>query len=253
MRNVILFARVLLRTLPTFAQIPVPDPASIGHTTGRFHMCPPIGDARLDGGSDDPYLNALRNRDKPPNDGAYITITIKDLIADKPAGAMAAGKKRRDQWTREQRESIEAQEKQAIEVVGYLALPPKKEDKESYNCHSTIRVGYRLWLVETEDLAPTKTMVVEISPRMLDKHPNWPKIMAKVAQNEYVILRVRGWRTWNQEHSEELGQTRGTLWEISPIISIDTQEEDYWFPIDELENDTTRPADLTSNLSPGRR
>jgi hypothetical protein len=51
--------------------------------------------------------------------------------------------------------------------------------------------------------------------------------MAK--QNQRV--RISGWLLFDQEHPEQLGKTRATLWEIHPIIKIETQQNGNWTTI----------------------
>jgi hypothetical protein len=86
-------------------------------------------------------------------------------------------------------------------------------------------------------------MVVELSPRLLDAHPNWPKLASK-AWRDGTLVRIRGWRMWDQEHPEQLHNrtdkkrklhhaTRATLWEIHPIHEIDVQDaQGNWVPIE---------------------
>jgi hypothetical protein len=239
-----MFRRALAILLPAFAlaasvfAAQVPNPASIGHTKGDFGTCPAIGDAQLatpddpNPGRSDPYLNALKNRDKAPAEADYIHRRISTLLNDQPAGAIAAGSKRRNKWTAAQRASVDTKEKEAIELVGFLAKPPKKEGVESCNCHDENHVDYHLWLVVSEDDARDVAVVVEISPRELADHPRWVQL-TRDAANDRTLLRVRGWRTWDQEHPDQLGHTRGTLWEIHPIHEIDVEDENGdWVPID---------------------
>ena len=233
--SVLLLGFVL--AVPVYAA-QVPDPASVGHTKGLFGTCPAIGDARLATANNptpshsDPYLNALKNRDEAPAEGDYIHRRISTLLNDEPARAIAAGSKRRNQWTAAQRASVDTKEKEAIELIGFLARTPKKEGPESCNCHHPNNVDYHLWLVANEDDARDVAVVVEISPRELADHPRWVELTTDAA-NDRMLIRVRGWRTWDQEHPDQLGHTRGTLWEIHPIHEIDVEDENGdWVPID---------------------
>ena len=198
------------------------------HSTGDFHGCPPNGDATATSPSD-PDLNALKNRDVPPN--SYITKKITAIINDVPA-ASDAGKKRRDRWTTAQRNSVATKESTGIQVVGFLA-GVKKEGPESCNCHDPNRVDYHMWIVPGAGQKRSQSVVVEISPRLLEAHPGWPNL-AKQAKTNGTLVRIRGWRTWDQEHPEQLGKTRATLWEIHPIHEIDVQNSGgNWVPIDQ--------------------
>ncbi|HEX3068509.1 MAG TPA: hypothetical protein VHX14_08025 [Thermoanaerobaculia bacterium] len=216
------------------------DPALIGHTTGTFgvEQCPPTGDANATS-APDPYLNALKNRDIAP--GSYTHITVTKIIADVPAARMAKHD-RRDRWTEAQRESLRKKEETGIEVIGYLA-GVNLEDPESCNCKNPIHRDHHMWLVPAAGNKQAKSMVVELSPRLLDAHPNWPKLASK-AWHDGTLVRIRGWRMWDQEHPEQLHNrtdksgklhhaTRATLWEIHPIHEIEVQDaNDQWVPIE---------------------
>jgi hypothetical protein len=63
--------------------------------------------------------------------------------------------------------------------------------------------------------------VVEVSPRLVPVHPLWRlEKLNELVQNQLPV-RISGWRMWDQEHPEQIGQTRGTLWEIHPIHRIE--------------------------------
>ena len=66
-------------------------------------------------------------------------------------------------------------------------------------------------------------MVVELSPRLLDAHPKWPALANAAFQNGLQV-RISGWRTWDQEHPDQIGGTRATLWEIHPVLRIEVQD-----------------------------
>jgi hypothetical protein len=220
------------------------DPALIGHTTGTFGVerCPPTGDATATS-APDPYLNALKNRDIGPD--SFTHMTVRKIAADVPL-ARTAIHDRRDRWTEAQRESLHKKEEDGIEVIGYLA-GVTHEDKESCNCSDLIHRDFHMWLVPAAGNKQARSMVVELSPRLLDAHPNWPALAHK-AWRDGTLVRIRGWRMWDQEHPEQLHNrtdksgklhhaTRATLWEIHPIHEIDVQDaQDKWVPIESVSN-----------------
>src|SRR5436190_1876801 len=118
--------------------------------------------------------------------------------------------------------------------------------EESRNCHDAAHVDYHLWLVQSPGQKRSKSMVIEISPRMLDDHPDWPTL-ATTAWHKGHHVRISGWRTWDQEHHEQLTDrtnhngtvthaSRATLWEIHPIHRIEVQAEDgSWVDIEEID------------------
>ncbi|HEX7677057.1 MAG TPA: hypothetical protein VF713_02960 [Thermoanaerobaculia bacterium] len=216
------------------------DPSLIGHTSGLFgaERCPPTGKTI---GSDisDPYLNALKNRDMAPD--SYKHTTIAAILADVPA-ASEAGKRRRDKWTDTQRKSLVKKETTGIEVIGYLA-GVALQDPESCNCGDPVHRDYHMWVVAHTQDKQAKAVVVELTPRLMESHPNWHKLASK-AWHGGDLVRIRGWLTWDQEHPELLHSrttkkgkllhaTRGTLWEVHPVLEIDVKDaKGKWVAID---------------------
>jgi len=199
-------------------------------STGPFHRCSPRGK----GG--DATLNERKNRDIPPR--SYKTLKVSEIIDDVPA-ARDAGKSDRERWTDEQRTSIESQERSGIRVVGYLA-GIEKEKGEACNCGSKEFVDYHMWLVEKPRQKRSGSMVIELSPRLLDAHPSWPE-RAKRAWTNGAHLRISGWRTWDQEHPEQLHAngkrhaTRKTMWEIHPVHAIEIKVGSRWKNIEDVD------------------
>ena len=216
-------------------------PSLVKHTTGFFgpEHCGPAGDA-TDTSRADPYLNALKNRDVAPD--SYVHTTVAAIVADKPA-ALSEGPIRRDKWKDSKHaEALVPKEAKGIEVIGYLAGDANLEDHESCNCSDPTHRDYHMWLVANPGEKQAKSMVVEISPRLLKDHPDWPKLSSK-AHKDGTQVRIRGWRTFDEEHPDQLRNrknhagkilhaTRATLWEIHPILEIDVKQGGKWVPID---------------------
>jgi hypothetical protein len=215
-------------------------PSLIGHTTGFFgtEHCGPKGDA-TDSSRADPYLNALKNRDVAPD--SYTHTTVAAVVADTP-DALEEGPIRRDKWKKvKNAQALVPKEAKGIEVIGYLAgVTPEKE--ESCNCADPNHKDHHMWLVANPGEKQAKSMVVEISPRLLKDHGDWPKLASK-AHRDGTQVRIRGWRTFDEEHPEQLHNrknhagkilhaTRATLWEIHPILEIDVKQGGKWVPID---------------------
>ena len=188
-------------------------------STGTFYDCPPIGKGS------DPYLNSLKNRDKPP---ATVTVyTVTRLLTVLPK-TLPNRKIPRSKWTAAERDLAAKWEPLAVTVEGYL-LHVVQEGSEACNCGSTQYVDHHLWLAATPTSSRTKAMVVEVSPRAWSTHPSW----SKNATFQNVItgkakVRVTGWLTFDQEHKEQLGKTRQTLWEVHPVHVIQVQRGNQW-------------------------
>ena len=47
-----------------------------------------------------------------------------------------------------------------------------------------------------------------------------------------VPVRVSGWLYFDPNHTQEIGRTRATLWEISPVMQIEVFQDGRWNPLD---------------------
>ena len=47
-----------------------------------------------------------------------------------------------------------------------------------------------------------------------------------------VLVRVSGWLYFNPESPQEIGRTRATLWEITPVMQIEVFQDGRWNPLD---------------------
>jgi hypothetical protein len=188
-------------------------------STGKFHGCPSIGKGS------DPYLNSLKNRDEASTTATLYSVTR--LLAVLPK-TLPNQKIPRTKWSSTQRDLAAKWERRAVMVEGYL-LRVVQEGSEACNCGSTQYVDHHLWLASTPGSPRTKAMVVEVSPRAWPIHPSWSKnaTFQKViiAKNK---VRVTGWLTFDQEHKEQLGKTRQTLWEVHPIHQIQVLRGNQW-------------------------
>jgi hypothetical protein len=138
------------------------DPAQFSR--GDFQGCPPKGDGS------DPYLNTLKNRDKPPT-GTVALYTVDSLYKATPA--LPTQKVFRTKWTPAQQALAAQWECKAVMVEGYLIHVPVREGPEHCNCSSQQYEDHHMWLAQTPSSPRSKAMVVEISPRGWLCHPNW--------------------------------------------------------------------------------
>ena len=188
-------------------------------STGNFHTCLPTGQGS------DPYLNSLKNRDKPPTTARLYTVNR--LYEKTPT--LPKKKVHRSKWTPQQQDLAARWERPAVMVEGYLVFDAVKEGEEACNCGSTKYVDHHLWLASTPSATRAKAMVVEVSPREWANHQGWNKaetFRRLIRAKEKV--RVIGWLTWDQEHAAHLGKYRRTLWEVHPIHQIQVQRGNQW-------------------------
>ena len=190
-------------------------------STGKFHTCPPEGRARRF----DPYLDALKNRDIPPRTARRYTVP--QLLSTLPTG-LPTSKLNRSRWSNTNKDTAARWERHGVTVEGYL-LGVTKEREEACNCGSTTYVDHHLWLAATPSASKASSMVVEVSPRSWPTHPTWSAARTfRPIINAKARVRVTGWLMWDQEHKEQLRNTRRTLWEVHPIHSIKVLRGNQW-------------------------
>jgi hypothetical protein len=132
------------------------------------------------------------------------------------------------------RAAIGRDEGEGLEIEGYLA-GAKEEGRESPNCHAEradLR-DFHIWLVAAPTDDRTRAIVVEATPRMRAQRPGWRLDTFRRISTQKKRVRVRGFSMFDPEHPDQLGKTRGTLWEIHPILHVDVLENGAWTSIDE--------------------
>jgi hypothetical protein len=189
--------------------------------TVTFQGCPPTGD----GG--DTLLNTLKNRIDDGENGAYHDVALDTLI--NLSYPQDIGRTMRKNWSESETAEVDQYEGIAVRTVGYI-VGVKHEGTESTNCHSLDYRDHHVWLAPNQGDPKAKALVVEVTPRVRDERPGWSSSALSSLTGQQV--RISGWLLMDQEHPEQLGQTRATLWEIHPIIHIEVNEGGSWQSID---------------------
>ena len=189
-----------------------------------YKGCPPEGD----GG--DPELNRLKNR----ADSAAWTPATTDAVLALP-WPRGVERRRRAEWSRSDATTVAANEGTPIAIEGYLA-GGKQEGPESPNCHGADADfrDWHLWLSATPGRDRTRSIVVETTPVVRAAHPEWTLDAIRALARDSTRVRVSGWLMLDPEHPDQVGRTRGTLWEIHPILKIEAQRGGGggWVPLD---------------------
>ena len=195
------FPLLLIVAFSTFASL---GGSSFGQD---FHGCP------VEGRGGDTALNRLKNRTEIP--ASFGSVDFEELAdLEVPEGV---GKKPRAHWSGATLASVERQEKRAVEVVGYL-LRVKLEGREATNCGSDTLGDrdFHLWLANSPDDDRSDAVVVEVTPRVRAQHPSWSLTNLNRFVRQRSRVRISGWLMLDQDHPEQVGKTRVTLWEIHP-------------------------------------
>jgi len=197
------------------ANAPKPQPVA-----DYFHGCPPSGD----GG--DPVLNTLKNRTdeaswQPTTVASVLSLTWPSAIEQQP----------RSKWSAADRRVIAQHEGAPLQMEGYL-VDVKKMSPESCNCHSVDYVDFHVWLVDDPNKTRAQSVVIEVTPRVVGYHSAWTLTNLRSIVRNKTRVRISGWLMMDPEHPDQIGKTRGTIWEIHPIMQIETQKSGVWTPLD---------------------
>ncbi len=140
-------------------------------------------------------------------------------------------RKTRANWSAADAAQIARYEGTPVQVEGYLA-GAKQQGPESCNCHATDDVDNHLWVVNSPSQDRAHSLVAEITPRMRALHPGWAFDRVRPLVDGQTRVRISGWLMLDQEHPDQVGQTRGTIWEIHPIIDFAVQRNGQWISLD---------------------
>ncbi|MGB7922480.1 MAG: hypothetical protein WCF57_04490 [Pyrinomonadaceae bacterium] len=189
-----------------------------------FKGCPPEGD----GG--DPALNRLKNR---IDEGNYVPVSF-DAIAQLqwPEGVE---RRRRSKWSASDAQAVARYEGIPVVVEGYLAAS-KLEGPESPNCHGADNEfrDFHIWVTKNAEDDRKGSIVVETTPPVRANHPNWrTDLLGQIARKDQRV-RISGWLMLDPEHPDQVGKTRGTIWEVHPVMKIEVLDGDRWTNIDAM-------------------
>ena len=202
-------------------RIPAPARRSIPESPG-FEGCPGDGD----GG--DRELNRLKNR---VDTAAWVPTPFTSLLElGWPAGVV---RRPRAMWTRGEARHVAASEWLPVVVEGYF-VGAKVEGPESTNCHgaeSKFR-DWHLWLASSPGKDRRRSIVVETTPVIRARHPEWKLGKIRQLVHDSTLVRVSGWLMLDPEHPDQLHKSRGTLWEIHPVMRIEVQQGGKWMDIE---------------------
>lgn len=197
--------------LPNVSRKPVP-------VSEGFEGCPAEGD----GG--DRELNRLKNR---VDSASWAPTPLSSVLGlGWPDDVV---RRSRETWTRKDAIAIGRSEGLPVSAEGYFAAA-KLEGPEATNCHgaeSKFR-DWHLWLSATPGKDRRRSMVVETTPSIRARHPEWSLNDVHRLVRDSTLVRVSGWLMFDPEHPDQLGKTRGTLWEIHPIMRIEVRRAGRW-------------------------
>ena len=207
-----LFVLVILPLL-----LPIGASASVSPQSGAFNGCPVSGSS-----SEKATLNRLKNRSDQFVGARRMTSAEINALPTSPNSKV-------NEW-----------QSHMVIVQGFL-IAIKQQGKESTNCGGTgsAMTDNHLWLVDSTeqvDLTNAQTIqkskaastVIEITPRWRAANPGWKLTNIQRHINEKAKFRITGWLMLDPEHPDQIGKTRGSLWEIHPITKIEFLNGNTW-------------------------
>ena len=211
--------------LPDVANKPEPRSSTLRVGT---NTCGPRGDDR-----GDQDLNFLKNRIDEADE--WLPVDIGAVVGQPyPPGVP---RKPRAEWKAADLAAVKRYEGLPISVVGYFAWA-QDEKEESCNCHIDDPAAFDIhcWLTAepVQDRDRRQALVVEVTPRLKRDHPNWNQTAIRKLVRQGAKVRVSGWLMLDQEHPEQIGKMRGTLWEVHPVMEIEVWDGRNWVPLDDM-------------------
>lgn len=187
-----------------------------------FNGCPPEGN----GG--DGEQNLLKNRS---DEGEYVPVNFDAIYS--LTWPVAIQQKERKNWAPEDKGMIAKYEGIPVVVEGYLA-GSKESGAESANCGKTASnmVDWHVWFVKNAGDGRDVSIVIEPTPRSRANH-QWTLAKLKPIIDNQTPVRISGWVFFDPEHPDQIGLTRGTIWEIHPVMQIEVWQNGQWVPLDD--------------------
>jgi hypothetical protein len=189
-----------------------------------YKGCPPEGD----GG--DRAMNVLKNR---VDEGNYIQVQF-DAVEKLP-WPQTVERKNRSAWSSDDASAVARYEGTPVVVEGYLA-EAREEGPETPNCHGADHDfrDFHVWLTQSAGDDRTNSIVIEMTPPIRARHPNWTTNLLRQIGRDGQRVRVSGWLMLDPEHPDQVGKTRGTIWEIHPVMQLEVQQQGRWIPLDKI-------------------
>jgi hypothetical protein len=211
------------REQPTTAtQASEPDAPATPVSTG-YHGCPAEGD----GG--DAAFNRLKNR---IDSTTFVATSFAQLLA--LGWPRAIEGRWRSEWGLLNRRRVGADEGRPLAVEGFFSWA-RQAGPEGVNCHrqSPDARDWHIWLVGTRAGARSRSIVVEATPPVRERHSRWSIETIRELGRQGKRVRVSGWLLMDAEHPDQLNRTRGSLWEIHPVIGIEIDDNGKWVTLDD--------------------
>ncbi len=184
-----------------------------------FHGIPPQGI----GG--DSLLNIEKNRWLSSQN--FIDVNVSDIIGIQHDILSAIGSEDRYKWTPVAMNQAASGELRAVRLSGYI-LAVKEEGNESCNGNNDNYHDYHIWITDSIGKDKSKSIIVEATPFWKEQFSGWQLTKFEQLVSQHASFRVSGWIMWDEDHPEQIGRSRASLWEIHPVTKFEFLSGGNW-------------------------
>ncbi len=185
------------------------SPSSIPTSPAAFHGCP------TEGRGGDPELNRLKNRTET---GTPVQSSVEQILS--LPWPRTIERRHLAQWPPQDRARVEAINGEYVQIEGYL-IAVSSQGPEATNCQSATDVDFHIWLAASPSDGRERSVIIEATPRVRAGNPDQSLETIRGLVSRQVRVRVTGWMMLDPEHPDQVGKTRGTIWEIHPVMKIE--------------------------------
>ncbi len=215
-RTLIYFAFLLAITLASCSKDTEPI---VEESPKDFHGIPP------DGIGGDSLLNIQKNRWLAPK--SYIDMTPADVMNLPQDILQSMGARDRRNWTSAAADQATLSEMLAVRVTAYL-IADKEEGNETCNGNNSKYHDFHLWITDSAHFGKEKALVAEAIPFWQEHFPKWLITTFDTLAAHKTTVRISGRVMWDEDHPDDVGKFRGSLWEIHPMTKFEYFENNIW-------------------------
>lgn len=211
-----LFSFLLIHFIVSCSKNTEPAPSD---SPTNFHGIPPQGT----GG--DSLLNMKKNRWSAPV--SYTGMAIADIINLPNDRLTLAGTEDRIKWSSATASQAAVSEAKAVSVTGYLNYA-REEGNESCNGDNNSYHDVHLWITDAPGKSDSLAIVAEATPFWKEHFPSWQINEFTSLASAHTQVRISGWIMWDEDHPEQIGVSRASLWEIHPMTKFEYYSGGVW-------------------------